>query len=134
MKLVDVVFLEPSDVEEGHAEGLAVGGGTQGVRDAGLLVSAVMTARTGYYGSLAELAAAYAFGIVKNHAFVDGNKRAGLFAAVLFLEINGYPLTLEREKWRVIIEGVAAGEIPRTELVRHFVDAIGDAVAIESDT
>ena len=133
MKLGDVVFIEVSDVEEGHAEGLEVGGGSPGVRDAGLLVSAVMAPRSGYYGTLAELAAVYAFGIAKNHAFVDGNKRAALYAALLFLELNGYALTLEREEWRVIMEGVAAGDVSRDELAQHFAEEIGDAVDLEED-
>lgn len=133
MKLGDVVFIEVSDVEEGHAEGLEVGGGSPGVRDAGLLVSAVMAPRSGYYGTLAELAAVYAFGVAKNHAFVDGNKRAALYAALLFLELNGYALTLEREEWRGIMEGVAAGDVTRDELAQHFAEEIGDAVDLEDD-
>lgn len=92
-----------------------------------------MAPRSGYYGTLAELAAVYAFGIAKNHAFVDGNKRAALYAALLSLESNGYALTLEREEWRVIMEGVAASDVSRDELAQHFAEEIGDAVDLEED-
>ncbi len=130
MKLGNVAFLEITDIEEVHAVGLAVGGGSAGIRDVGLLASAVMSPRTGYYPSLAELAAAYAFGLAKNHAFVDGNKRAALGAAVVFLEVNGYPLTLQREKWRAIMEGVASGSVARAQLAAHLADEMGGAVAL----
>lgn len=131
MKLSDVAFLEVSDVEAAHESGLEIGGGSSGVRDVGLLESAIMAARTGYYDTLAELAAVYAFGIAKNHAFVDGNKRAALGAAVVFLDVNGYALTLERETWRLIIEGVAAGDVSREELAQRFAEEMGDDVSLE---
>jgi death-on-curing protein len=130
LKLGDVAFLEISDVEAAHAEGLAVGGGSAGVRDVGLLSSAVMAPRMGYYGSLAELAAVYAFGVARNHPFVDGNKRAALAAAVVFLEVNGHRLTLEREKWRVIMEGLASGAVTRHELAERFAEEMGGAVVV----
>lgn len=112
-------------MERGHAEGLAVGGGLGGVRDAGLLQSAVMAPRAGYYHSLAELAAALTYGIAKNHPFLDGNKRAALYALVTFLEVNGVVLVLEHDTWLAIFEGMAAGTIDRDELVAHLVDAMG---------
>src|SRR5580658_952866 len=81
MRFDDILFLEVDDVLEAHAVGIARFGGSSGLRDPGLLESAVMAARSGYYGSLAELAAVYAHGIAKNHPFIDGNKRAALSAA-----------------------------------------------------
>jgi death-on-curing protein len=78
-----------------HDESLAEHGGAPGIRDTGMLESAL--ARPLYkleYGEpdLHDLAAAYAFGFVKNHAFIDGNKRAGLLAAGLFQWVNGWRL------------------------------------------
>jgi death-on-curing protein len=67
MRFDDILFLEVDDVLEAHAIGIARFGGSSGLRDPGLLDSAVMAARSGSYGSLAELAAVYAHGIAKNH-------------------------------------------------------------------
>ena len=133
MRLDEVLFLEVRHVEVGHEKGIDIGGGSPGVRDAGLLESAVMAPRSGYYDSLSELAAVYLYGVAKNHPFVDGNKRAALFAADLFLAVNGYPLILDRDKWRVIVEGVAAGEVSRDELATLLAEEMGDAVAFAED-
>ena len=76
-----------------HEQSLAQFGGAAGVRDEGLLDSALGKPQNLFaYGkpSLFDLAASYAFGLVKNHPFIDGNKRAGFVVAVLFLELNGY--------------------------------------------
>jgi death-on-curing protein len=84
MRFDEVLFLEIEDVELVHARMIAEYGGADGLRDAGLLESAVMAPRSGYYSTLAELAAAYAIGIALNHAFIDGNKRAALASAGMF--------------------------------------------------
>ncbi|MFM7373722.1 MAG: type II toxin-antitoxin system death-on-curing family toxin [Chthoniobacterales bacterium] len=89
-------------------------GGTHGLRDAGLLDSALNKPRQLFcYGSptLYEMAAAYAFGIVKNHPFLDGNKRAGFIAASLFLESNGLRFTAPEEEAVLFTRGLAAGEV-----------------------
>jgi death-on-curing protein len=78
-----------------HAEQLAEHGGSAGVRDAGLLESALARPENlAAYGEpdVFELAAAYAFGVVKDHPFVDGNKRAGFMAAATYLALNGQSL------------------------------------------
>lgn len=79
-----------------HEESLAEFGGAGGVRDEGLLESALSRPRNIYAyqrgSTIAELAAAYAFGLAKNHAFVDGNKRAAFLSIGLFLAINGHTL------------------------------------------
>lgn len=75
MRAADVVFVQTEDVERAHSLALARFGGQDGVRDRGLLESAIMAPTTGYYASLAELAAVYAHGLAKNHPFLDGNKR-----------------------------------------------------------
>jgi len=87
-------FLDLEEVLEIHALQLAEFGGLGGLRDQRLLESAVAQARATAFGQLLhgdlfEMAAAYLFHIVKNHAFVDGNKRTALLAALVFLDING---------------------------------------------
>ena len=79
-----------------HDESLAMHGGASGLRDAGLLDSALARPlNLAAYGEpdLAALAASYAFGLAQNHPFVDGNKRVGFVLGVLFLEINGARFT-----------------------------------------
>jgi len=131
MRLDEVLFLEVEDVLEAHAVGIARFGGAAGLRDPGLLESAVMAARSGYYTSLAELAAVYAHGIAKNHPFVDGNKRAALSAAGMFLNAHGFDLELGME-WVRHIEDLAAGKLSRGKLVVLFALAMGTDVGVET--
>ena len=140
IRITDVVFLEVESVVDFHDVAIEYGGGAAGIRDAGLLESAVMAPRTGYYATLAELAAVYAHGIAKNHAFVDANKRTALIAAGAFLQVNGYALTLigARSKlhtwasWAGLMEYVASGAASRNELAEAFACEMGEAVEIES--
>ena len=79
-----------------HSELIAAHGGSPGVRDAGLLSSALARPQNkAAHGesSAFDLAAAYAFGIISNHPFVDGNKRTGFLAAYVFIDLNGWELT-----------------------------------------
>ena len=97
-------FLDLEEVLEIHALQLDEFGGIAGVRDRGLLESAVEQPRATAFGELLhadlfEMAAAYLFHIVKNHAFLDGNKRTALVAALVFLDING--VSLERDDERL---------------------------------
>jgi death-on-curing protein len=90
-------FLTLSDVLEMHADEIARSGGMPGVRDQGLLESALAQPQASVFGEylhadLFSMAAAYLFHIVGNHPFLDGNKRAGLLAALVFLEINGWAM------------------------------------------
>ena len=93
---VEPLWLAKADILELHDYVLARTGGAAGLRDEGLLESALARApnRFGYENvdGLPELAAAYAFGIAKNHPFVDGNKRAAFLALGLFLDLNGLDL------------------------------------------
>src|SRR5262245_14028368 len=85
-------FLEVRQVEQLHADSLARHGGSTGIRDFGALESAVFSAQNVYFysgGDLYEIAAAYAFHIAEAQAFIDGNKRAAVSAALTFLEGNG---------------------------------------------
>jgi death on curing protein len=97
-----------------HDEALAAHGGSSGVRDMGLLESALARPRNLFaYGEAdaAALAAACAFGIARNHPFVDGNKRAALLAAALFLEANGYRFVASEADAVVRTLALAIGEI-----------------------
>jgi death-on-curing protein len=131
MRLDEILFLDVDDVLDAHAVGIARFGGSDGLRDRGLLESAVMAAQSGYYGSVAELAAVYAHGIAKNHPFVDGNKRAALSAAGMFLNAHGFDLQLGAA-WVEHMENVASGELSRDDLVTLFAAAMGKDISIET--
>ena len=104
-------------VEALHAEQLRLHGGAAGVRDEGLLESALYRPlQKEAYGEpdLCDLAAAYLFGIVKNHPFIDGNKRTAFAAADLFLHFNGLSIEAEQEEIIQLVLMVAAGELDET--------------------
>jgi len=106
-----------------HAEQLAEHGGGDGVRDAGMLDSAMARAQNlADYGApdVSSLAAAYAFGIARNHPFVDGNKRTAAVVSETFLMLNGYLLTSTDAQVVVAIVGLAAGELGEDELADWF--------------
>lgn len=106
-----------------HARQLAEHGGGQGVRDEGLLDSALQRPLSKCdYGDpdIAELAAAYAFGIARNHPFIDGNKRTTLVAARTFLFINGFGITASNEEKLKTFLALAAGEITEDYLATWF--------------
>ena len=97
-----------------HDESLAEHGGASGLRDEGLLESALARPlNLVAYGDpdVADLAAAYGVGLAKNHAFVDGNKRAAFLAVGLFLRLNGHRLMASQADATVTMLGVAAGEL-----------------------
>ena len=97
-----------------HAESLAEHGGGQGLRDEGLLDSALTRPQNlAAYGNPdhAALAASYGLGLAKNHAFVDGNKRAALLATGLFLHLNGWRLTASQADTTLAMLSLAAGEL-----------------------
>ncbi|MCR6645259.1 MAG: type II toxin-antitoxin system death-on-curing family toxin [Terricaulis sp.] len=101
-----------------HAESLAAHGGAGGVRDMGLLESALARPQNLHAygeGDAAALAAAYAFGIIRNHPFVDGNKRTGFLTAALFLEANGHRFMASEADVIVQTLALAAGEIGEAE-------------------
>jgi death-on-curing protein len=111
-------FLDLEDVLELHALQLARYGGAAGVRDRGLLESAVAQAQTTFdgifvHGELFGMAAAYLFHIVQNHPFVDGNKRTGLLAALVFLELNGILIAHSSPALYDLTLGVAEGRITK---------------------
>lgn len=110
-------------VEAMHAEQLRLHGGASGVRDIGMLESALARPlNKAAYGevSLFELAAAYLFGIVKNHPFVDGNKRTALAAADVFLADNGWSLEADKDDLYQLVVLVAAGDIDEEGATAFF--------------
>ncbi|HEY4265737.1 MAG TPA: type II toxin-antitoxin system death-on-curing family toxin [Micropepsaceae bacterium] len=104
-----------------HQESLAEHGGADGLRDSGLLDSALALARAQNIhsyenvGDPFRLAAAYAFGVAKNHPFVDGNKRAAFIAAGLFLRINGVRLNADKVQAVLVMLDLAAGKMTEAE-------------------
>jgi death-on-curing protein len=102
-----------------HDESLAEHGGRAGIRDNGLLESALGRAKNlAAYGApdVADLAASYAVGLAKNHAFVDGNKRAAFLAMGLFLYLNGYRLVATQADATLTMLSVAAGTVDEAAL------------------
>lgn len=106
-----------------HAEQLAEHGGGEGVRDMGLFESAMARPRNlAQYAEpdAAALAAAYAFGLARNHPFVDGNKRTAAVVSETFLVINGFVLGATDAEVVVAFESLAAGELSEDELADWF--------------
>lgn len=101
-----------------HGESLAEHGGAAGMRDYGLLDSALARAENlAAYGApdVADLAAAYGSGISQNHPFVDGNKRAAFLSIGLFLALNGYRLVATQAEATIAMLSLAAGELEEVE-------------------
>ncbi len=112
------VWIELRDVVALHDRLLALDSGAEGVRDQGLLESALarpqQLAAYGNRPSLIDMAAAYTAGVVRNHPFVDGNKRTGFVIGVLFLEMNGYRFTATEEDATQAVLNLAAGTLDET--------------------
>jgi death-on-curing protein len=124
------IWLDTSIVLDVHAEQLALFGGADGVRDLGLLESALGRPLNKFaYGetSLAALAAAYAFGIARNHPFVDGNKRAAFASIIVFLGLDDIDFDVPPEAATAIILGMAAGEIDEDGLAQWIGDNLPGA-------
>jgi death-on-curing protein len=97
-----------------HEQSLAEFGGAAGIRDESLLDSALGKPENLFaYGkpTMFDLAASYGFGLIKNHPFIDGNKRAGFITAVTFLELNGYRFHASEAEAAVRMLALAAGEM-----------------------
>jgi len=112
-------------VEALHAEQLRRHGGAHGIRDENILESALHRAENkAVYGNptVHELAAAYVFGLARNHAFVDGNKRTAIVTAMLFLLLNGYGMTANDGELYLFTMGIAAGEIDEAGATNFFRD------------
>lgn len=112
-------WLSEAGIRKAHAELIVEHGGSDGIRDEGLLQSALARPRNLLaYGepTIFALDAAYGFGIARNHPFVDGNKRAALIAIVMFLRRNGHRLMAPEAEAVVVIRDLAAGSLSEDEL------------------
>jgi death-on-curing protein len=120
-------WVDPAVIAAVHDRQLAEHGGSEGLRDAGGIESALARPRNlALYGEpdAADLAAAYAHGIAKTHGFTDGNKRTAWIAARLFLADNGYRLRFDPFDAIRIMEGVAAGSVTDAALAAWFRDRL----------
>jgi death-on-curing protein len=113
------IWIDERDALALHDRLLALHGGAQGVRDDGLLKSALARAQQMHaYAdapNMIDMAAAYTAGIVRNHPFIDGNKRTGFVVGVLFLELNGYSFTASEEDAAQAVLKLAAGTLDEAE-------------------
>lgn len=106
-----IQFLSLDEVLAIHGASLKAFGGSGGVRDLGLLESALYRPQTGYYGDVLEMAAALFESLLMNHAFLDGNKRVAFFATDVFLRLNGWKLKVEAAPaHRFLMDRLETGE------------------------
>lgn len=122
-----IVFLSLKQVQKIHDDQLNHYGGRAGVRDIGLVDSAVQAPRATFdgqflYNSLWKMAAAYLYGIANNHGFVDGNKRTGAMAAYVFLFMNGYVLEMEPSEFEDFVVRVVEEKLSK-EFISEFLEA-----------
>jgi death on curing protein len=125
--MTEPVWIDVEIIVAAHAEQLALFGGPEGLRDRGLLESALARAPNKYaYGEtdLAVLAAAYGFGIARNHPFVDGNKRAALLGIGIFLGLNDVAFRPQPPEATAAILELAAGNLPEEGLARWIADVM----------
>jgi len=123
---LEPIWIQQRLVIEAHEESLTEHGGPSGIRDMGMLESALARPKNLFAYSEAEpslqrMAAAYAFGITANHPFVDGNKRTALITSVTFLKLNGLILTADKADRYLTFYGLAAGTVSEDALAEWFV-------------
>ena len=118
------IFLSLGEVLEIHRDQVERYGGDPGIRDLGLLQSALAMPAAGFGGrylhtDLFEMAA-YLFHITQNHPFIDGNKRTGAVASLVFLPLNGVELEADEEGLEKTVLGVAEGKVDKTAVAEFF--------------
>lgn len=115
-----MIWLTNAMVETLHRESLVMFGGGDGLRDAGLLASALARPQNVFAyepeADVFRLAASYCHGIVKNHPFVDGNKRTGTLAAIAFLALNGVEVVFDEPDIVVMVIGLASSEVSEEQM------------------
>ena len=112
-------------VRQIHAEAIAAFGGSDGLRDQALLESAIAAPRASFagrspYADVVEIAAAYLFYLCRNHPFLDGNKRVGLGACLVFLRLNGIEPQPDGQEWEELTLDVAASRLDRDETTKRL--------------
>ncbi len=123
--MTEPLWLTRQIIEAIHDEQLAIHGGAGGLRDEGMLESALDRPRNKWsyeQAELAELAAAYAYGIARNHPFIDGNKRTSLLALYTFLGVNGIDFDVSEAEAATMILSLAAGEVSEEGMTRWIRD------------
>jgi len=122
---VSLLFLELAEVLEIHRDQIDRYGGTHGIRDLNLLQSALAMPRAGsteqyFHSDVFEMAAAHLFHLVKNHPFVDGNKRTGAVVALVFLDINGADMRITNDALVDLVLGVSEGRFQKDRVAEFF--------------
>lgn len=122
---MEPLFLTLEEVLEIHRDEIERHGGTLGVRENGLLESAVATPQSGFgghylHGDLYEMAAAYLFHLVQNHPFLDGNKRVGAATALVFLTMNGVETKMTNQVLVDMVLAVAKGKMDKAAIADFF--------------
>jgi len=108
--MAERLYLTLEDVIWIHDEQLKLYGGASGIRDEGLILSALLRPQTGYYAGVIEEAAALWESLAMNHGFVDGNERVGFASTIIFLEANGVTAIGAEDEWiKFIYENLEAG-------------------------
>jgi len=119
------IFLSLGEVIEIHRDQIERYGGDPGIRDLGLLQSALAMPAAGFGGrylhtNLFEMASAYIFHITQNRPFIDGNKRTGTVASVVFLSLNGVDVEADEEEFERTVFGVAEGKLDKAAVAEFF--------------
>lgn len=123
--MAQILFLTVDEIIEIHQTMIDLFGGSHGIRDRGLLESAAHAPQSSFGGKylhedIFEMAAAYLFHLVQNHAFVDGNKRVGAATASTFLKMNGFALQPANPEFDDLVLGVARGSIVQEQIAKFL--------------
>ncbi len=119
-----VQFLSVDEVLEIHAALINRFGGADGLRDKGLLESALYRPQSGYYADLVEMAAAMFESLINNHPFIDGNKRVAFFATDIFLRLNGYKIVVDPKISYEFLMGLFASKTCDLEHLKPWLRSI----------
>ena len=119
------LFLDLGEIIEIHRDQTEKYGGHPGIRDIGLLKSAAAMPAAGFgedylHTDIFEMAAAYLFHIIRNHPFLDGNKRVGAVAAIVFLMLNGKEVNADEDKLEAMVRSVAEGKMDKIGIAEFF--------------
>jgi death-on-curing protein len=119
--MAEPVFLTLAEVLEIHQDQMRRYGGSPGIRDLDLLKSALAMPKAGigeqyFHADIMEMAAAYLFHVVRNHPFIDGNKRTGTVAALIFLAMNGIDIEEDETEFELLVRKVAEGRADKNDI------------------
>ncbi len=125
----EIRFLTPDEIVRIHANQITQFGGLHGIRDYGLLESAAYEPQASFggeylYQDIFKMSAAYAYSIIKNHPFIDGNKRTGTLSALMFLDYNGYEVILSQDQLYELAISIAISKIAIDNIASFLKDHI----------